>query len=176
MFDVLSADSFVPNDVALSRLYRDHFDELRLYLARKLDCPEAGRDAAQDIFLRLLVKPPMAPIHSPRGFLLRTARNFAIDLLRAGNSRPVLVPIEDHEDTLLDPVSDPARIVEARQRLHALASGIETLPPKCRNVFFLHRFEGLTQDEIAGRVGISAKMVEKHLARAMLHLRRQWGR
>ncbi|WIM04774.1 MAG: RNA polymerase sigma factor [Candidatus Nitricoxidivorans perseverans] len=161
-------------DVALSRLYRDHFDELRHYLARKLDCPEAGRDAAQDVFLRLLVRPPAAPIHNPRGFLFRTARNFAIDLLRAGNARPLLVPIEDYEDTLLDPASDPARIAEARQRLHALASVIETLPPKCRGVFFLHRFEGLTQDEIAGRVGISAKMVEKHLARAMLHLRRQW--
>lgn len=161
-------------DVALVRLYHNHFNELRHYLARKLDCPEAGRDAAQDVFLRLLVKPPVAPIHNPRGFLFQTAKNFAIDLLRAGNSRPLLVPIEDHQGTLLDPVSDPARIIEARQRLHALASGIEALPPKCRSVFFLHRFEGLTQDEIAGRVGISAKMVEKHLARAMLHLRRQW--
>lgn len=172
---VLPACSSSSHHVTLSRLYRNHFDELRLYLARKLGCPEAGRDAAQDVFLRLLVKPPVAPIHNPRGFLLRTARNFAIDLLRAGNSRPLLVPIEDHQDTLLDPVSDPARIAEARQRLHALASDIEALPPKCRKVFFLHRFEGLTQDEIAGRVGISAKMVEKHLARAMLDLRRQWA-
>lgn len=162
-------------DAVLSQLYRDHFDELRLYLVRKLDCPEAGRDAAQDIFLRLLAKPPQEPILNPRNFLLRTARNLAIDLLRAAGTRPVLVPIEDHQDVLPDAVSDPARIAEARQRLRALASGIEALPPKCRRVFFLHRFEGLTQDEIASRLGISAKMVEKHLARAMLHLRRQWA-
>lgn len=175
MSAVLPSCSAPPHDAILSQLYQNHFDELRRYLARKLNCPEAGCDAAQDMFLHLLAKPPLAPIHNPRGFLLRTARNLAIDLLRTGNRRPQFVPIEDHQDTLSDPAADPARITEARRRLHALASGIEALPLKCRSVFFLQRFEGLTQGEIADRLGISAKMVEKHLARAMLHLRRQWA-
>ena len=170
----MSASLCPAHQALLSRFYCDHFDELRHYLARKLDCPEAGRDAAQDIFLRLLAKPPQEPILNPRGFLLRTARNFAIDVLRAGNVRPQLVPIEDRQDTLLDPVSDPARIAEARQQLRALADGIGKLPPRCREVFFLHRFEGLTHKEIAGKIGISTKNVEAHLARAMLHLRRRW--
>ncbi len=95
-------------------------------------------------------------------------------MLRAEGVRPIIEPIEDHEDTLADPVSDPARIAEARQRLRLLAEGIGRLPPRCRDVFFLHRFEGLTQREIAGRLGIAAKTVEANLARAMLHLRRHW--
>lgn len=161
-------------DILLSRLYRDHFDELRQYLARKLNCPEAGCDAAQDVFLRLLIKPPAGEIHNPRGFLLRTARNLAIDVLRAGQTRPLLLALDDHAETLPDPLADPARIADARQRLRLLAMGIEVLPPKCRQVFFLHRFEGLTQAEIAAREKISNQMVEKHLARALLHLRRQW--
>jgi RNA polymerase sigma-70 factor (ECF subfamily) len=162
------------SDTLLPSLYRNHFGAVRSYLARRLGCPEAGCEAAQDIFLKLLLRPQTAPIENPRGFLLRSARNLAIDLLRAESVRPAIEPIEDHEDTLVDPVSDPARIAEARQRLRALAEGIGKLPPKCRDVFFLHRFEGLTQREIAGRLDISAKMVEAHLARAMLHLRRHW--
>jgi RNA polymerase sigma-70 factor (ECF subfamily) len=155
-------------------LYRDHFKAVRAYLAHRLGCPEEGREAAQDIFLKLLLRPQAAPIENPRGFLLRSARNLAIDRLRAEGVRLVIEPIEDHEDTLVDPVSDPARIAEARQRLRLLAHGIGKMPPRCRDVFFLHRFEGLTQREIAGRLGISAKTVEANLARAMLHLRRHW--
>jgi RNA polymerase sigma-70 factor (ECF subfamily) len=169
-----AALAFSSPDTLLSNLYRDHFGAVRTYLARRLGCPEAGREAAQDIFLRLLLRPQAAPIENPRGFLLRSARNLAIDLLRAEGVRPVIEPIEDHEDMLVDPVSDPARIAEARQRLRTLTDGIGKLPPKCRDVFFLHRFEGLTHREIATNLGISVKMVEAHLARAMLHLRRCW--
>lgn len=174
MPDATPVTALSPPDVLLTALYREHFGAVRTYLARRLGCPEAGREAAQDIFLRLLLRPHAAPIDNPRGFLLRSARNLAIDLLRAERVRPVIEPIEDHEDTLVDPVSDPARIAEARQRLRALADGIGKLPPKCRDVFFLHRFEGLTQREIACRLGVSAKTVEANLARAMLHLRRHW--
>jgi len=173
MSDTASAPA-LSLDSLLSSLYRDHFGAVRAYLARRLGCPEAGREAAQDVFLRLLLWPQTTLIENPRGFLLRTARNLAIDLLRTESMRPVIEPIEDHEDTLVDPVSDPARIAEARLRLRALAKGIGNLPPRCRDVFFLHRFEGLTHKEIASRLDISTKMVEAHLARAMLHLRRHW--
>lgn len=174
MSDAVSVHPLPSPDALLSCLYRDHFGAVRTYLARRLGCPEAGREAAQDIFLKLLLRPQAAPIGNPRGFLLRAARNLAIDLMRAESVRPVIEPIEDHEGTLIDPVSDPARIAEARQRLRLLAEGFEKLPPRCRDVFFLHRFEALTQREIAGRLGISAKAVEANLARSMLHLRRHW--
>lgn len=163
-----------PYEAVLIQLYRAHFDDLRRYLARKLSCPEAGRDAAQDVFLRLLVRPSAAAIENPRGFLFRSARNLAVDWLRAAAARPVLVALEDHQDDLVDERGDPARVAEARLRLRILASGIETLPARCREVFFRYRFDAQTQAEIAAELGISTQMVEKHLARALLHLRRLW--
>lgn len=172
----MNASTCPPTDPLVLDLYRRHFDELRHFLGRRLDCPEAGRDAAQEIFLRLLLNPPTAGIHNPRAFLLRSARNFLIDLGRAAQSRPQLVVVDETDPGLVDPLADPARIVMARQQLRLLATGIEALPAKCREVFFLHRFDALTQGEIAGRLGISAKMVEKHLANAMLHLRRLWAK
>ena len=71
-----------PGELDLAQLYREHFDHLRDYLARRLDCPDAGRDAAQEIFLRLLLKPPVETIQNPRAFLLRSGRNLLIDLAR----------------------------------------------------------------------------------------------
>lgn len=174
MPDMTAVDALLPPDQLLSSIYRDHFSTVRMYLARRLGCPEAGRDAAQEVFLKLLLRPQSSPIENPRSFLLTAARNLAIDARRADGIRPVIEPIEGHEDLLLDPVSDPARIAEARQRLRDLADGIGKLPPRCRDVFFLHRFEGFTHKEIADRLGITAKTVEANLARAMLHLRRRW--
>lgn len=165
-----------PSELDLTQLYREHFEHLRDYLTRRLDCPEAGRDAAQEIFLRLLLKPPVEAMENPRAFLMRSGRNLLIDLARLAKTRPLLLPIDDFQDSLPDLVADPARIASARQQLLALAEGIETLPPKCRQVFFLHRFDALPQNEIAAKMGISAKMVEKHLANAMLQLRRLWSR
>ncbi len=162
-------------ETLLPELYREHFGVVRTFLARRLGCPEAGREAAQDIFLRLLLHPLSVPIVNPRGFLLRAAHNLAVDLMRAQRIRPTIEPIEDYESVLVDPVSDPARIAEARQRLRVLANGIDTLPARCREVFFLHRFEGLTQTEISFRLGISVKAVEANFARAILYLRRLWS-
>ncbi len=158
----------------LNQLYRAHFATVRNYLVRRLGCPEAGREAAQDVFLKLLTRPQWEPIQNPRWFLLRSARNLAIDQQRSESLRPACEALDDHADYLPDPLADPARIVEGRQYLQAVANGIENLPGKCREVFFLHRFDGLTQREIAGQCGISVKMVEAHLARAMLQLRRCW--
>ena len=61
--------------------------------------------------------------------------------------------------------------VDARQRLRAFAETIAALPPRCREAFVLSRFEGLANGEIAGRLGISRNMVEKHVMRALLACR-----
>ena len=114
-------------------------------------------------------------VSAPVAGLGSAAHNLAVDLMRAQRIRPTIEPIEDYESVLVDPVSDPARIAEARQRLRVLANGIDTLPARCREVFFLHRFEGLTQTEISFRLGISVKAVEANFARAILYLRRLWS-
>ena len=66
--------------------------------------------------------------------------------------------------------------LHAKQRLQAIVSVLDELSPQCRNVFVLHKFEGLTHPEIAARVGISRSTVEKHMTTALKHLVRQLGR
>ena len=45
---------------------------------------------------------------------------------------------------------------------------IESLTPRCRQVFLLSRVKGLSYSEIAAQCEISVKMVEKHISHALL--------
>ncbi len=61
----------------------------------------------------------------------------------------------------VDRVADQDALVRLRR-------AVARLPPKCQLVFMLSRFDGLSHRQIASKLGISAKMVEKHIARALI--------
>lgn len=56
-------------------------------------------------------------------------------------------------------------------KLERLNSSLRHLPPKCRNVFVLHKFKGLTYSEIADVENVSVKTVENHMLKALKILR-----
>jgi len=73
--------------------------------------------------------------------------------------------IDDVE--LTSELPSPERDVLASQTLDLLLETIEQLPPKCKQVFLLSRASDMTYPEIAAHCGISVKMVEKHISRAI---------
>ncbi|WP_260929490.1 RNA polymerase sigma factor [Novosphingobium sp. 9] len=62
-----------------------------------------------------------------------------------------------------------------QDRLRTLLELVETLPPRCREVFALRKIEGLHQADIAERLGITRGAVEKHLRHALLLLATRLG-
>lgn len=53
----------------------------------------------------------------------------------------------------------------------ALQEAIDSLPERCREVFLLSKVEGLKNREIAERLNISEKTVERHMSIALSKLR-----
>jgi RNA polymerase sigma-70 factor (ECF subfamily) len=63
-------------------------------------------------------------------------------------------------------------IADTHQAIDRLfTEAIAKLPPKCRLAFMLSRFDGLTYPQVAAKMGISVKMVEKHITRALIACR-----
>jgi RNA polymerase sigma-70 factor (ECF subfamily) len=60
--------------------------------------------------------------------------------------------------------------LQERQELGQKA--LAGLPPRCREVFILHRLENLTYRQIAKQLDISPRTVEHHVANAVFHLRK----
>ncbi len=137
------------------------------FLRLRLRIADDARDVAQEAYIRLMKYEGSEDVKSPESLLFRIAINIANDMGRADKVRKV----SDHcdiDDLDFDSgVATPEREVSACEQLDLLYSAIEQLPPKCRQVFVLHRFHSMTYPQIAAHCGISVKMVEKHISRAL---------
>lgn len=130
----------------------------------------AAEDYLHSAFLRLEEYRRANDVQNPAGFLIRTAVNIAADearrpVSRMADPRPVdeLVDIADSE-----PLAD--EVLAARTRLERVKAGLAQLSPRTREIFLMHRVEGLKYRQIAVELGITVSAVEKHVAKAALFL------
>lgn len=144
-----------------------HGDSLRAYLrARYPSLPDVD-DLVQECLVRVLRARQSAPVPSPKALLFATARNLAIDALRR-QKVVAFEPITEvpHSSVFTDNV-DVAESVSKAQEMALLAQAIRTLPERCRQVFTLRSAYGLSQRQIAERLGISENTVEKQLSKGI---------
>jgi RNA polymerase sigma factor (sigma-70 family) len=155
--------------------FERYYTELYRFLSRKLRDRHLAEDLTQETFSRALSSTQQVSSH--RALLYHIAKNLLVDRYRDPQQRYSTEDASD-PDSLLAPGSEqPESLIENQQYIASLISAIEALPPRCREAFILHRFDGLSQNEVAVRMGISTNMVEKHIIRAMLacrDCRQQW--
>lgn len=142
------------------------------FLARRLKCAFTARDLVQELYLRLLKIENPAAIQNRRAYLFRVAANLATDHQRVEERRTEL--LRESRDLLTDPAHTvtPERIALARTELERLRRVVEALPPLSRKIFYLNRFEGMPQREIAQQLNVSVTTVEKHIRKVLEHLAR----
>jgi len=144
-----------------------HEAALESFLRRAWSRHDEIHDLRQEAYVRVYEAAARSRPVTPRAFLFTTARHLVTDRLRRGR----VVSIEPVGDpaslnVLLDEVS-PDRRLDAHQILHRLAAAFDRLPPRCREVVWLRRVEELPQKEVAARLGISQKTVEKQVAKGV---------
>lgn len=161
------------NNDSILGIFHEHYDALHKFLTARLRCKEAAADVVQETYLRMLSLDDAQAIRHPRAFLYRTALNLVTDNHRKQQARGECAADWESLELIPSPEPAPYAVVLAQQRLNLLRSIIAELPPKCRAVFLLHKFNDIPHAEIAARLGISRNMVEKHIINAMLHCRRR---
>ena len=67
----------------------------------------------------------------------------------------------------------PEARADVNQRLRLLQAAIDDMPPRQREAFLLYRYDELRCEDIADRMGISVRAVEKHLQLALAHCKRR---
>ncbi len=154
-----------------------YYRELLNFLARAVRDRDTARDLVQESYTRVLaVQHSGKLVGDARALLYQTARNLVIDQHRRAEVRA------QRSQQGLDSAADPTEVLDgiaapsacepdvaaaSAQTVSALLAAIGELPLRCREAFILHKFDGLSQAEVAARMGISVKMVERHVQRAM---------
>lgn len=155
----------------LDELYLRHHDALRRFLTRMLRSEETAAEVAQDTYLRLVRYASRRPMDDPKAYLFQVAANAARDRLTRERVEERVVQHGPISELVPCPLPDAEAVRLGRERMCMLLDAINELPPRCREVLLLSRFDDLSNGAIAERLGISRSMVEKHLIKAMVHCR-----
>lgn len=159
------ADNLSAWDEQLCAWMAQYGPGLRRFLVKRVSASEAD-DLVQEVFLALRARSSTSDIENVEGYLFKTAVSV---LARQRRRRTwqwgAQEPLDEDED-LRDEVS-PERIAIGRDSVRRIVEALKAVPPRSAEAFFLSRFEQLTNEEVARRMGISVKAVEDLMRRAM---------
>lgn len=157
-------------------LFLAHRRELHAYLTDKLRDSETAADLTQEAFLRYAEQDAnggSATVLNGRSYLYRTAHNLAVDHVRSRARHRTESAAHDEFASIADDRPSQEDEADARQKLDRLREVVAELPERTRQIFVLNRIEGLSYTETAERLGVSESSVQKHLAKALLHVTRR---
>ena len=154
---------------------REHYRGLVQFLRRRMGSRQDAEDAAQESLTKLLRYRESEPASAWKQLLYRIAVNVAHDQFRFSLTHRSKQHETLEEMEIASATKSPEDQLAQEQQLQRLTQAILELPPKCQRVYLLKLVHGLSRAQIAERCGISVKMVEKHLAKALVQLKRKVG-
>lgn len=166
--DLLNKNS----ESAFDIMFRLYYPRL-VYFAREYVPYEVARGLAQEVFVVFLKKrPTFDNEYQLRGYLYTLTKNNCLMYLRrqkvkdeyANNITGQNIQNEVYQSALEQLDTSEVTFKEMES---IIAKTIETLPPRCREVFILSRYDGKKNREIADDLSISIKAVEAHMTSAL---------
>jgi RNA polymerase sigma factor (sigma-70 family) len=152
----------------LTRCFLEMRDELLRFLTRRAG-RAAAEDVLQDVWLNLRERSDPETWREPRAVLFTTAANLATDVSRRNATAEKHFSPGESSENAVCPRPDPEAQVDATDNLERLEAALMELPQACRDAFLLNRIEALTHVEIAARLGVSTKSVQRYIERALRH-------
>jgi len=152
-------------------LFRRYHQALCNHAVRYVYSKETAEDLVSDVFCKFWkTKAYESVTSSYRYYLFRSVRNEAYNYLRLEFQQHDDIDTAEGRDTGAH--QRPDQVLQYEEVLHRVEELVESLPPQCRRVFLLSRFEGKKYQDIATELGISVKTVEVHMVKALNTVRK----
>ena len=151
------------------RLFGRYRLRLQKFLRRRTRASGEAEDLVQDVIRRLMERDDLSDVGELDAFIFATARNLLKDRARRAavreRSHAELRAVASEIEVL-----HPERVIRARQDIAGIMAPRAELDEKPRDMFILHRLDGMKQRDIAEAYGLSLSSVEKHLKKAFAHI------
>jgi RNA polymerase sigma-70 factor, Bacteroides expansion family 1 len=160
------------NAAAFDEIYQRHWNTLFKSAYYLLQDRAASMDVVQDVFVWLWENRDHVVLTTLKGYLVMAVRYKVANFIRHQKVRSAFIT-----QNIVPEISQATEewVLELKELKSVIASFTETLPSRCKEVFYLSRHEHLSNREIAYRLGISEKTVENQLTTALRKLRVRLG-
>ncbi|RAW02246.1 RNA polymerase sigma factor [Pseudochryseolinea flava] len=147
--------------------FDEYYRPIKNFLYYKLSDIHLAEDITQEVFIKTWDKRDSVMTETIKSYLYKIANNLAINHFNSGKTRFEL-KLKDHDRTISE---SPEYVMEKDEFAARLNRAMDNLPEQQRVVFLMNRIDDLTYREIADRLEISVKAVEKRMQNALESLR-----
>jgi RNA polymerase sigma-70 factor (ECF subfamily) len=158
--------SNMPQHTTMHQMFMSARDSITRMVSRLVP-PKEVEDIVQETYVKICQLDKYNEIERPKSFLLKTARNLAIDHLKKAETR---LADGAEDECLYNPVGSSQQCDEifeqaaSNEEFSHFCEAVRQLPMQCRRVFVLKKVYGYSQKEIAAETNLSESTVEKHIA------------
>jgi RNA polymerase sigma-70 factor (ECF subfamily) len=174
--DVLYDQVKTGDQKALEVLFSIYFPRLNDFARNVVNDDVISQDIVQEVFVKVWEDRAEIESINLEAFLFRLVRNRCIDYIKhlkvvSNRMEDIRISSKYEELYRIDFIgNEPYVLIEQELKLK-IEKTIQSLPDRCREVFILSRMNGLKNKEIAEKLNINIKNVERHLKRAMQSFR-----
>lgn len=144
-----------------------HGAQLKSYLRGSFPSVGDVDDVVQESYLRIWQARAAQPILSAKAFLFKVARHVALDLVRRERVSPVRAVPDLAGLSVFSEGPGIADTACLREEIALLAEALDALPPRCREIIMLRKFQHLSQKEVAEKLGITEGTVQEQVYRGV---------
>ncbi len=155
----------------MENLFLQYHTVLLIFFTKHVQNHWDAEELVQEVFCKILKRraKPMLPVY-PESHLYKIAWSVLRDRHRSDRVRRRGYHVANDESFPEDTLT-PERQIDGKQLYLRYLRALNSLTPKTRSVFVLHRYEGLTYSQIAAHCDISISAVEKHMMKALTEIK-----
>ena len=147
---------------AFAVIFNKYYGKVVRFVTSVVKDSAAAQDIAQDVFVKLWSgRSALEKLRSLDDWLFILSRNAALDSLKSPRSRQA--PLSDDGNEIPSEETGADVLADINIRQEEIRTFVSGMPARRREIFSLSRYQGLSNDEIAEKMGVSKKTVENQL-------------
>jgi len=158
--------------VVFEKIFKDYYEKLCNYANSFVGDMDESEEIVQATFVTFWEKRSNIDIHtSAKSYLYQAVRNQCLNKIKHDRVKQAHFEHSTYQNDIESP--DGHQNLVGKELNEMINIAINSLPPQCRTVFMLSRFENYSYTEIANEMNLSVKTIENHMGKALRIMRTQ---